>query len=680
MVAAVAVVLLAATPREAPTLETLANQGIRVTTGAAPGYVEDVVCRGCHTDLYDAYQDVGMARSFFKPRPETAIEDFREGVFVHRTSGRHYEMSLRDGRYLFRRWEEDAEGRPINLFETDVEWILGSGNHSRTYLYRAGLYQASSRGTEGELYQLPLAWYSQNGTWGMAPGYDQPEHQGIQRRVRRECMFCHNGYPQVPEGSDRYWSPQAHPATLPEGTGCQRCHGPGAEHVRIGRSEDIDFIALRAAIVNPGTLSPQRRDDVCYECHLQPSVALSGVRRFGRGDYSFRPGESLADYIVPLDVEEEGRSRENRFEINHHPYRLQQSRCFTESRGALSCLTCHDPHRKVPAERRQEHYRAACRSCHEMDDCRLDAMTSDRQALPQAVRAVPAGDCVSCHMQPRRTQDVIQVWMTDHYIRRQPGGAELLAPRTEEESVLIGATFMDSQRAPKGDLGEIYRTTAVVRAGGLNAVDRLDALLTKAKPNAVEPYLDLARGHLKRQRWKDVERTLDAIEDRVGDNPPASPLILEWRGLARSGQGDLEGAMSLLRRSLALNPERPEGWFNLGHLLLRSRRPEEALEPFAKAIALRSNLAPAWFHQGNALQILGRPGEAVASYRRALELDPTLTNAYLALAQTLAANDNRDEALRYLRHGARVSTKPQNLRRLLEALEASPPPSEETIH
>ena len=40
---------------------------------------------------------------------------------------------------------------------------LGSGNHSRGYLYRT---------PSGELYQLPLMWYTQTGRWGMAPGYD----------------------------------------------------------------------------------------------------------------------------------------------------------------------------------------------------------------------------------------------------------------------------------------------------------------------------------------------------------------------------------------------------------------------------------------------------------------------------------------------------------------------------
>src|SRR5256885_5435114 len=52
---------------------------------------------------------------------------------------------------------------PIYELEEPVDWILGSGHHARTYIYRQ---------PDGELYQLPLAWYAQTKSWGMAPGYE----------------------------------------------------------------------------------------------------------------------------------------------------------------------------------------------------------------------------------------------------------------------------------------------------------------------------------------------------------------------------------------------------------------------------------------------------------------------------------------------------------------------------
>ncbi|HMB52966.1 MAG TPA: hypothetical protein VKU40_06590, partial [Thermoanaerobaculia bacterium] len=272
----------------------LTELGYSVTGGAAAGYVDDGVCATCHADLAATYAEVGMARSFHRPRAATGDEDFESGFF-HSPSQRHYRM-LRDGEgYLLRRYQLDAAGEEINVLEQPVDFVIGSGNHSRLYAYR---------NAAGELFQLPLAWYSQEGGhWGMAPGFELGNHQGIRRQVRRECMFCHNAYPDVPAGSDEYRQPHVFPERLPQGIGCQRCHGPGARHAALAFAEAPRPAAVRAAIVNPARLEPARRDAVCESCHLQPASQVFRPRRFDRADYSFRPGQPLEDFLVPVDVE-----------------------------------------------------------------------------------------------------------------------------------------------------------------------------------------------------------------------------------------------------------------------------------------------------------------------------------------------------------------------------------------
>ena len=93
----------------------------------------------------------------------------------------------------------------------------------------------------------------------MAPGYDRPDHEGITRRVRRECLFCHNAAPtsdSVAARWDERVAPQTWPVELPHGIGCQRCHGPGSDHVRLGWSGTATPADLRAAIVQPARLEP----------------------------------------------------------------------------------------------------------------------------------------------------------------------------------------------------------------------------------------------------------------------------------------------------------------------------------------------------------------------------------------------------------------------------------------
>ena len=189
--------------------------------GVPPGYVDDVSCASCHAEVAHSYQHVGMSKSFYRPRADDVIENFEKLPFRHERSGDVMEMRWRNGRLIFRRWQLDPSGKPINLFEQPVDWILGSGHHARTYLYQT---------PNGELYQLPLAWYSQTKEWAMAPGYDRRDHEGVLRRARVECLFCHNAYSALPENTrNGYWRNQTFPAQLPEGTGCQRCHGPGAD-------------------------------------------------------------------------------------------------------------------------------------------------------------------------------------------------------------------------------------------------------------------------------------------------------------------------------------------------------------------------------------------------------------------------------------------------------------------
>jgi predicted CXXCH cytochrome family protein len=574
--------------------------GIPVTRGAAPGYVEDRACAVCHTQIADSYRPKGMARAFFRPRPSTDIEDFSAPPFFHAPSRQHLQIVRQAERLVFRRWQTDAAGRPIHLFEREVDWILGSGNNARTYLYRT---------PSGEMFQLPLAWYTQTRSWGMPPGYDRPDHEGVLRRVRRECLFCHDAYPEMPAGADAPGMPQAFPAELPEGLGCQRCHGPGAEHVwlatgGIGPAEEI-----RAAIFNSGRLPKAQQDEVCMTCHLQPSVALPGLRRFGRGDFSYRAGEPLSDYLVQVDVEEEGQAPSERFEINHHAYRLRQSRCFLESGGMVGCLDCHDPHRVVPKEEMKALVDGACQGCH---------------------ASLPAGhtrnDCASCHMPRRRTQDVVQVLMTDHLIQRGPGGPELLAPLAERDPVLTELKILEG--GPKGTLAEIYRAAAVVRAAGSHDATRfLEKKLAEVRLPEPDPWLDLAQAQLQQRRFAEAEVTLAVLRERRPDDL----LLLEWLALARAGQGKLDEAIDLTRKALARGSGRAEGEYNLGRLLAAKGAHEEAAVHLARAVALRPNLAAGWFHLGEVRAAQGRRKEAAECYERALAVDPGFTRAAAAL-------------------------------------------------
>jgi len=619
--------------------------GFRVTEGAAPGYLDDQACAICHRDLAQSYQTMGMAKSFARPKAEVFIEDFTNNHYYHAASQRHYEMIRREDRLFFKRYQLDAKNQPINVFETEVAWILGSGHQTRSYLYRT---------ENGELFQLPLGWYTQGRHWGMAPGFDEKNHFGLQRQVRRECLFCHNAYPEVPAGSDQHEQPQTFPSQLPEGIGCQRCHGPGAEHVRQAVSGDLDLAKVRAAIVNPGRMPPTQQIQVCYQCHLLPTVSMIGVRRFERSDYSFLPGQSLSDYLLHVETTEEGANRSDRFEINHHPYRLAQSRCFKESQGSMTCLNCHNPHRKTPEAERLAHYQAACLKCHQPHEEKEIGVVRQKQ------------DCVSCHMPRRRTRDVVQVVMTDHKIQRKPGGSELLAPLHETLPIITGIEFFEPERAPQGALGEVYRAVTVLRnRPDADAIDWLQKQLPLAQLDSLTPYRDLAKAQLKLRRYEDADKTLDFLLGKA----PNDPLSLSWAGVAKLAVGKNTEAEPLLLKALTLAPEQVEVLHNLGLLLASTGRHEEAVTRLQQALALRSNNARGWMSLGNAYAKLKDPVHAYEAHKKALEVDPALDRAYLGIAAALLEKGEQAEARRYLEHGRQVARQTEQIVKTLQTLD-----------
>ena len=280
-----------------------------------------------------------MARSFAAAENVPGLGVDGRVRFFHQASNRWYTLYQREGAAYLRRHQVGPDGAESNVIEARVDYVLGSGNHARGLLHRA---------PDGRLIQLPLAWYAEDAAWSMAPGYDRPDPPDFRRAVDGACMFCHNAYPgdKVREtpGEDPVF-----PVELPQGIDCERCHGPGDEHVRTGKA---------AAILNPARLPLERQMEICMQCHLQPSslMAESTVRRPSRAVFSYDPREALSSYMLFFDRA----PRVDGFEVNHSAYRLRQSACFQASAGRLVCTTCHNPHEPP----RVEAANRACRSCH----------------------------------------------------------------------------------------------------------------------------------------------------------------------------------------------------------------------------------------------------------------------------------------------------------------------------
>ncbi|MFK7737982.1 MAG: tetratricopeptide repeat protein [Pirellulaceae bacterium] len=589
------------------------------------GFVDDSACAECHQELYESYQHVGMAQSFFAPTQEKWIENFASSHYYHPATDRHYEMVERGNDIFQARYQTDSEGQQKNRLEIKVDAVLGSGNHVRSYLYRA---------PSGEYFQMPLAWYSGEQKWRLNPGYDNANHLGFQRKITRECMFCHNAFPVgYKAGSDAHWQPHLFPEKLPQGIGCQRCHGPGLAHVDLANSGATAH-EINEAIVNPSNLSQERSEDVCLQCHLQPSSQIvSEFVREDRGEFSFRPGEALVDFRALVDYSS-GKSKNDHFEINHHAYRMHQSECYVQSK-AMTCTTCHNPHQRVADELRVSFYRDKCLECHKVETCsEAQSIETSREIVgqphsPEGHATQGIADCVACHMPKRRTNDVIHAVMTDHKIVAKIGPEnERLAAKTEPASpnkdTRIFAYRNPTRNNQTDKSVDLYAAIASSDLGNQRALQLLKSYVASAgKKASVLALSELARAA---QKQGDFQTELDALLQTVNQFPDHVQANLEM-GMALAAIGRPEQANVYYQNSLRIGPPLPETFVGIGMTMLARNELTRARENFAKAVTLRPYYPEALINLGITLFALGELDESKKILEAALAADPSFVEA-----------------------------------------------------
>ena len=308
-------------------------QRARGTDAASPRaggrYADPEVCEQCHGDIAATYAKTGMGRSFRRVRTEDIHWPAPEKPWHHTASDSFFEMVQRDGSWVQRRWQIGFDGKQTNFDEKRVDYVLGSGNHARTFLHLT---------EKNTLQELPFGWYAEKGGyWAMNPGYDRPDYAGSVRPIYYECMSCHNGYPKIPEGERKDVTQATYLLPLPEGIDCQRCHGPGQNHVDRAY-EGAPAEVVRAAIVNPARLDPDRQMEVCMQCHLETSNEKlpHAITRFDRLPFSYVPGQPLGDYELIFN---RAQGNLDNFEVAQAGYRFLESQCFRKSAGKLASIS-----------------------------------------------------------------------------------------------------------------------------------------------------------------------------------------------------------------------------------------------------------------------------------------------------------------------------------------------------
>jgi Flp pilus assembly protein TadD len=149
-----------------------------------------------------------------------------------------------------------------------------------------------------------------------------------------------------------------------------------------------------------------------------------------------------------------------------------------------------------------------------------------------------------------------------------------------------------------------------------------------ASPTAVTPRAD---------PFASRRQTNDEPSATVTTAPVQTPGFMEAHdeGAVAYAGGNYANAAERYQAAIAKNPDDAESFSNLGQVLVREGKAEEALPYFDRAISLIPQRWAYRFNRARALGIVGRTADAVAGYRDAQQLFPddyaTAFNLGLAL-------------------------------------------------
>ena len=331
-------------------------------------------CAKCHADIYNSYLHTAHFEASAPASENTVHGSFAgdSSVFTINESQKVVMQKLDSG--MFQSFYANGKFKERHHFD-----IAFGGVKGETYLYWKG----------NELYQLPLSYFNGQHRWSTSPGMgsnfmDYPRIRPIGIR----CLECHASYINyLPGKAQRLDGVEEFDKTsVVYHIDCERCHGPGAQHVDFQTRNP----AVRTArfITTYVSLNRDRKLDMCAVCHSgQHSVML-------RPAFGFMPGDTFAKFILP-----EFSAKIDTGHLDVHGNQLQllkSSKCFIYSK--MECSTCHDTHQNTRGN--ETFYTQKCLGCHNSPNHTYCKMTGTLSA------GVLKAKCINCHMPALPTQAI----------------------------------------------------------------------------------------------------------------------------------------------------------------------------------------------------------------------------------------------------------------------------------
>ena len=326
-------------------------------------YVGSKACAECHQAIYARWRKTRMANVVRDPRefPDAIAPDL-------------------------------SRPNPLVTFtRDDIAFVYGSRWKQR-YFKRVG----------ADYFPLPAQWdfthqawspyFVKNGADWWVPFYPPDNNQ---RPTGPLCDGCHSVGYDIETRRVAEWN-----------VGCERCHGPGSEHVAH---------PTRKNTINPARLDYVHANDVCVQCHSQGQPLTNPISgRYFDWPVGYQVGRNLSDFwkleehkpgVQSFTHFADGTAHKNRMQGND----FVQSVMYT--RG-VTCFSCHDVHGTPNPAVLWKPANQICLDCHGPNGVN-GPRTATLEAHTHHKEGTPGSECVDCHM-PKIEQTIGDVNVRAH--------------------------------------------------------------------------------------------------------------------------------------------------------------------------------------------------------------------------------------------------------------------------
>ena len=334
---------------------------------AAAHYTGSQSCQKCHQEIYARWKKTPMANVVRDPRehPEAITPDL-------------------------------ATNNVAKFTKDQVAFVYGSLWKQR-YFTKVG----------DDYFPLAVQWDFANHAWRP---YHVPEKGGdwwtafypsdnMHRPTGPTCDGCHSVGYDIHTKQVAEWN-----------VGCERCHGPGSEHVAH---------PSRSNIVNPGLLDSVAASDTCIQCHSQGQPRSSPIEgKYYDWPVGYNVGLKLADYWKLEDCTL-GQTTFYYFpDCTAHKNRMQGND-FAQSvmyRRGITCSSCHDVHGTANYAQLRKPAEQICLNCHGPSSPN-GPRTASLETHTHHKDGSPGSQCVACHMPAIESEGVPGTFVHAHTFR-----------------------------------------------------------------------------------------------------------------------------------------------------------------------------------------------------------------------------------------------------------------------